>query len=100
MCIRDRFPVADLFYVLRHLRIGLYILFPAQESRQFDETAQRPVMQEGNEGAFAAAQIQAVVPVSAKSLADPGAAHLSGAEIQYFFPASYTHLDVYKRQIL
>ena len=39
----------------------------------FDKTAQRPVMQEGNEGAFAAAQIQAVVPVGAKSLADPGA---------------------------
>ena len=42
-------------------------------------------MQEGNQGAFPAAKVQAVVPVGAQAFADSGGAYLSGTEIQYFF---------------
>ena len=39
-------------------------------------------MQEGHHGAFAAAEIQAVVPIGAQALADAGRADLLGREIQ------------------
>ena len=77
--------VAYLFYPFRHLRIGSYILFSSQEGGKIYKITQRPVMEEGYQRAFAAAQVQAVVPVRTEPLADAGRAYLLRTEIQDFF---------------
>ena len=63
-------------------RICFYILFPAQPLSQSDKMGQGPEMQFRYEGALAAAQIQTVIPVCPKALADPVRTGLPRRKIQ------------------
>ena len=58
------------------------ILLATQEFGSLDEVDQRPMVEERDHGALAAAQVQAVVPVGTQALADARLADLFGGEIQ------------------
>ena len=74
--------LADFFDMLGDLCVFGCVLHLAQLLGQRDEVPERPVVQETDHGAFAAAKIQAVVPVGAQTLADAVDAHLPGREVQ------------------
>ena len=74
--------LADFFDMLGNPCIfGRVLRFP-QLLGQGDKVPERPVVQEADHGAFAAAQVQAVVPVGAQTLADAVDTHLPGGEVQ------------------
>ena len=74
--------LADFLDMLGDLCVFGCVLHLAQLLGQRDEVLERPVVQETDHGAFAAAKVQAVVPVGAQTLADAVDAHLPGREVQ------------------
>ena len=76
-----KLTVADLFHILRHCRVFLYILFFTQIGGSLKETLDGPVVQEGYHGALTTAQIQAVIPVRTEAFAHTVLSHLSGGEV-------------------
>ena len=75
-----QFIVAGVTYLFLHPGILFRVCAASQISGKIDEMAQGPVMQKRHHGAFAAAQIQTVVPVRPKPFADSAASHLPGLE--------------------
>ncbi len=71
--------------VFGHDAILARVVIAAQELRGFNESAQRPMVQERDHGAFAAAQVQAIVPVRTQAFADSGLTDLFGREVERAF---------------
>ncbi len=80
-----QFAVAGFLDGFRHLGIFLHIGSLAQVAGNFKEGVNRPDVQEGDQRAFAAAQVQAVVPIGAQTLADAGRTDLFGRKVEGAF---------------
>ncbi len=70
---------ADFF---RHLGIPGNVYIAPKVLGSLNEIDQSPVVQEGDHGALAAAQVEAVVPVGAQAQADAALADLLSGEIE------------------
>ena len=76
------FLLAGCADFLRHGGVFLNVFGTLEVLCGFDKGQQRPVVQERDHGALAAAQIEAVVPVGAETFADSRLADLRGREIE------------------
>ena len=74
---------ADLLHLFRRFAVMRRVFRLSQEFGQLTEVVQGPEMQKAHHRAFSPAQIQAVVPVGAKPLADSVLPHLALGEVQY-----------------
>ena len=77
-----QYRIAGCLYLICQLMIMLRILSLPEDLRQRDKMLQCPVVQEAYHGALTTAQIQAVIPVGAESLADSVVTDLLSAEVQ------------------
>ena len=77
-------PVTDLLHGMAHIGIVLHIVLSPQPGSRLQEVVDGPVMKEGYECALSASQIQAVVPVGTKPLADAVSPDLLRGKIQDF----------------
>ena len=75
-------PARRFLHLGRQRFIPVRVACPAQPSGQGREPVQSPQVEEAHHGALPAAQVQTVVPVGAKPLADAVFSHLPGGKIQ------------------
>ena len=71
-----------LAYPFSHGGIVLRIIQVPQMQSSFNESLERPEMQEGHHGAFAAPQVETVIPIRSQALAYPCFPNLLRRKIQ------------------
>ena len=74
--------LAGCLHFLQQRAVGFHILLTAQMAGCIQEMLRGPHQQEGYHGTFAAAQVEAVVPVRPQALCDAVSADLAVGEVQ------------------